>query len=256
MNKLKVVMLICDGDSSRIIYHKLKDCCNIECVVKEEAISNNILLKNRIKKLGFFKVLGQLIFMIFNKFLKFISQNRIQEIKNKYSLNTNDVNQEYVVLVDDINNKEVEKILQKINPDLVLVNGTRIIKKNILLSINKPFVNTHVGITPRYRGVHGGYWALSNNDKNNCGVTVHLIDEGIDTGNILYQSLIEVTKEDNFNTYPYLQTVKAIQLLRNVLKDIENSSLVSKKSIVDDSKLWYHPTIFEYFRNYFKFGVK
>ena len=82
MNKLKVVMLICDGDSSRIIYHYLKDYCNVVCVVKEKPISSSILIKNRIKKLGFIKVLGQLIFMLFNKLLKIIDKNRIEEIKN------------------------------------------------------------------------------------------------------------------------------------------------------------------------------
>jgi methionyl-tRNA formyltransferase len=41
-------------------------------------------------------------------------------------------------------------------------------------SINSKFVNIHVGITPKYRGVHGTYWALVNNDVENSGVTVHL----------------------------------------------------------------------------------
>jgi len=256
MSKLKVVMLICDGDSSRIIYHKIKADCNIICVIKEEPISNSILLKNRIKRLGFFKIFGQLLFMVFNKFFKLISKIRIEEIKNKYNLSTNFIEHKNVLSVKSINGKEVEEILEKLNPDLVLINGTRIIKKNILSSINKPFINTHVGITPRYRGVHGGYWALANNDKAHCGVTVHLVDEGIDTGNILYQSLIEVSEEDNFNTYPYLQTVKAIDLLKKVLNDVKNTSLKTKKSIVSDSQLWYHPTFIEYVRNYFKYGAK
>jgi folate-dependent phosphoribosylglycinamide formyltransferase PurN len=72
--------------------------------------------------------------------------------------------------------------LKAINPDLVIVNGTRIISKKVLSSINSKFVNIHVGITPKYRGVHGTYWALVNNDVENSGVTVHFVDEGIDTG--------------------------------------------------------------------------
>ena len=36
----------------------------------------------------------------------------------------------------------------------------------MLQSVEAIFVNTHVGITPKYRGVHGGYWSLVKNDKN------------------------------------------------------------------------------------------
>lgn len=256
MNKVRVVMLVSDGDSSRIIYHKIKKYCNLVCVIKENPIPRSVLLKNRIKKLGLTKVIGQLIFIMFNKFLKLLSKNRIKEIKNQYNLNTNSIVHEYVVSVNSINDKEVAKLLKKINPDMVLVNGTRIINENILLSLNKPFVNTHAGITPRYRGVHGGYWALVNNDRNNCGVTVHLVDKGIDTGNVLYQTLIEISKKDNFNTYPYLQIAKAVRLLKNVIEDVDKSSLIVKKSIVDDSQLWSHPSIIEYMKNYFQHSIK
>mgnify|MGYP001770929978 CR=1 FL=1 len=256
MGKLKVVMLICDGSSSRIIYHKLKNDCDIVCVIKEDSIPNSILLKNRIKKLRYIKVFGQLTFMVFNKFLKLISKARIEEIKNKHNLDTSSIEHDNIVSVNSINDKKVEDILKEMNPDLVLVNGTRIIKSNILSSLDKPFVNTHVGITPKYRGVHGGYWALANNDKENCGVTVHLVDEGIDTGNILYQAIIETSEEDNFNTYPYLQTAQAIDLLGSVLNDLKNDGLKPKESLTKESALWSHPTIFEYVKNFIKFGVK
>jgi folate-dependent phosphoribosylglycinamide formyltransferase PurN len=74
-----------------------------------------------------------------------------------------------------------------------------------LQSTSAKFINTYTGITPLYRDVHGGYWALFQNDKENCDVTVLLVDEGIDTGNIIYQFLIQPTKHDNFSTYPLLQ---------------------------------------------------
>jgi folate-dependent phosphoribosylglycinamide formyltransferase PurN len=61
-------------------------------------------------------------------------------------------------------------------------------------SINSKFVNIHVGITPKYRGVHGTYWALVNNDVENSGVTVHFVDEGIDTGNIINQAIVVPSK--------------------------------------------------------------
>ncbi len=49
----------------------------------------------------------------------------------------------------------------------------------------------HAGITLRYRGVHGGYWALAEQHPEWVGTTVHLVDPGIDTGGILAQSTFE-----------------------------------------------------------------
>src|SRR5438093_9923670 len=46
----------------------------------------------------------------------------------------------------------------------VVVNGTRIISEAVLTASDAVFINMHAGITPKYRGVHGGYWALYNGD--------------------------------------------------------------------------------------------
>ena len=129
------------------------------------------------------------------------------------------------------------------------------ISKKTLNCINATFINTHAGITPNYRGVHGAYWALANNDIDNCGVTVHLVDTGIDTGGILYQENIKITKQDNFTTYTYLQIAEGIKLMKKALNDIikNNISIVKKQS---DSKLWSHPTIWKYLITRITKGIK
>jgi methionyl-tRNA formyltransferase len=118
------------------------------------------------------------------------------------------------------------------------------------------FINTHVGITPKYRGVHGGYWALANNDMQHFGVTVHKIDAGIDTGEVLYQKVILPTSSDNFSTYPLLQTAEGIKLILNVIEDFNFEGLRSTQSLVNESKLWYHPTLWGYLYLRIKKGIK
>jgi methionyl-tRNA formyltransferase len=61
------------------------------------------------------------------------------------------------------------------------------------------FINTHRYNTT-IQGVHGAYWVLVSNDKENCGVIVEL-DQGIDTGEIITQCTIEISKLVNFITY-------------------------------------------------------
>lgn len=141
------------------------------------------------------------------------------------------------------------------NPDVVIVNGTRIIAGKILNCVDSVFVNTHAGITPKYRGVHGAYWALANDDYENCGVTVHLVDTGIDTGGILRQKNIEIKGSDNFTTYTLLQIAEGIDLMRESLSDILTNN-ISLLNVRGRSELWSHPTIWGYLFLRLARGVK
>ena len=96
----------------------------------------------------------------------------------------------------------------------MLVNGTRIISKKTLESVPATFINIHTGITPAFRGVHGGYWAMATGKKNLFGTTVHYVDTGVDTGGIIEQVFIEPPKQDNFYTYPYLQYASVLPVLK------------------------------------------
>lgn len=255
IKNFKIVMLVGNGVSSNIMYHALKEEFIIEKVIVEKAISKKTMLFNRVKRLGYLKVLGQVLFILLNKLFARCAKSRIEAIKKRYDLHDTMIDKEKVVEVKSINDPKVIALLQKINPDAVVVNGTRIIANKILSSIKKPFINTHVGITPKYRGVHGGYWALANEDTEHCGVTVHLVDTGIDTGGVIFQDTITVTKEDSFNTYPILQLVKAIPLMRQALQNVHGNRLEIQQ-INLPSGLWYHPTLFGYLVTYFRKGVK
>lgn len=252
---LKVVMLAGKDESSNIMYHALEDDFDVVKVIVEAAVSRKKLLKNRAKRLGYMKVFGQILFILFNKLFSKLAGDRMMEIKNENALNNAPIDKKKVVHVESINDDKVIDLLKKYSPDAVVVNGTRIISKKILDAVDVPFINTHAGITPKYRGVHGGYWALANDDGAHCGVTVHLVDTGVDTGDVLYQETIEATDKDSFNTYPLLQLAKAIPLMKQALNDVEQRTLNPQKDALP-SKLWYHPTIWGYVVNYVMKGVK
>lgn len=255
-NKIRIVFLTGPGQLSRIMYNALLPEVEIVRVVLEKKISSSILIKGRLKRLGLPTVGGQLLFIAFNKLiLSRTSKSQISRLLDKYELNDNQYPPEIVRNVESINHQEVINILQELEPDAVVVNGTRIISQKVLSSIDVPFVNTHMGITPKYRGVHGGYWALTQHDKENCGVTIHLVDKGIDTGGVLYQDTINAENTDNFSTYPFHQIAKAIPLMKIALRDISQKNIKIKPGI-NPSKLWYHPTLYEYLSYRFIDGVK
>jgi len=255
MDKVKVLMLVGQGDSSVLMFNGIKDAFAVEKVIVENSDTKKNLILKRMKKLGLMRVIGQVLFMLFNKLLKKCAQARIIEIKKNSNLIDIGFDKNIVSNVHNVNSAETIKLLQKYQPDLVVINGTRIIKKEVLKAIKAPFINTHVGITPKYRGVHGGYWALTENDPAHCGVTIHLVDTGIDTGGILYQGTIKIIDKDNFNTYPYLQMAIAIPLMKQAIKDVANKThkIINPEG---PSQLWSHPTIFEYLKFRWFYGVK
>ena len=242
----KIILLAGDGVSTNAVFHAVNSFNSIQMVLMEEKENTKTFLKKRVKKLGFFKVVGQVLFqIIIIPVLHRSSSKYIRNILQKENINSEAIPADKIKRVPSINNAVVIDIIQKISPDVVIVNGTRIISKKILSAINCPVINMHAGITPHYRGVHGGYWALVNNDAEHCGVTIHLVDTGVDTGDVLHQAVIVPEREDNFTTYPLKQLIAGIPLL---LKAIEEAITGSLKPYKPEgiSKQWYHPTFWEY----------
>lgn len=62
-----------------------------------------------------------------------------------------------------------------------------------------------------------------NDDAANCSVTVHMVNTGIDTGDMIRQKRIEVKKEDNFVAYPYIQVEEGICLEMEILDGFEKT---------------------------------
>jgi folate-dependent phosphoribosylglycinamide formyltransferase PurN len=252
--KRKVVFLCGKSESSKQIYNGLKYKIKFDAVIIENPISKKKLFKRRIQKLGYSKTFGQVLFiLIIPKLLNLFSRKQKEKIHKEFNLDSSPIDSGNIYEVKSANSEESLKLLTELNPDLIIVNGTRILSKKTLNTTSAEFINTHVGITPKYRGVHGGYWSLVNDDKNNFGVTIHKISEGIDTGEIIYQKIITPSKEDNFITYPLIQTAAGIELILKAFKDFKSDNLKSNNNITE-SKLWHHPTLLNYI--YFRLTKK
>lgn len=256
MHNKKVILLAGEWDTTPVVFDFLKRNFGTEKAIIEKPVARNEFLKKRIKKLGWFTVGGQVMFQLsVARLLAKRSGKRIAEILKEYGLQKAPLPEEQVHRVTSVNDEACLKQLQAERADIVVVHGTRIISKKILQQSGSTFINIHAGITPRYRGSHGAYWALASKDKDHCGVTVHLVDAGIDTGNILAQGTIHVTPRDNFITYPYLQLAEGLQLLKKVLTEADGREWKSSANTLN-SALWHHPTLWGYLYNRVMKGVK
>lgn len=253
----RVVILGGDCEATRIVYNALRRRYTIAKVIIEAPVPRRQLISKRIKKLGMLRVVGQLLFIFtISRWLTRTSRKRVAEILASAGLDCTEIPEEHAVHVDSVNGEEANRLLRNLQPDVVLVSGTRIISKGTLEWASSTFVNMHSGITPLYRGVHGAYWALTERDAASCGVTVHLVDPGIDTGGILAQAVINPTAQDNFATYPALQLAAGIPLLAKVVEDILSGRVETKPPPSGQSRLWSHPTLLQYLWYRITRGVK
>jgi methionyl-tRNA formyltransferase len=105
-----------------------------------------------------------------------------------------------VQFVNDLNSVEVENSLKELQPDLIIFTGGGLIKENILNCSGRGVLNCHMGILPLYRGMDVVEWPILCNDIDNLGLTVHLMEKGVDTGPILSHRYIKPEPYDTIDS--------------------------------------------------------
>ena len=93
--------------------------------------------------------------------------------------------------------KQLLKLLKKNKIDLICLAGfMKIISKNFINKFNKPILNIHPSLLPKYKGLNTHFRVLKNNEKYS-GSTVHVVTPKLDSGKIILQKKIKVSKSDN-----------------------------------------------------------
>ena len=103
-----------------------------------------------------------------------------------------------------------------------------IIDKQIIDLFQTNIINLHISYLPFNKGYHPNFWSFKDNTPK--GVTIHLIDEGIDTGDILIQKEITFVKEEDTLSKTYNRLIEEIQdLFIENCDNILNGNLKPKK---------------------------
>src|SRR5215203_1387873 len=137
MRSKPLVLLAGDWETTPIVYHFLKTHFEIEKVIIEQPVPRREFINRRIKKLGLLNVSGQILFqLLVVKPLQKLSKKRISEIKEQYRLNNSSIPTEKITHVNSVNSEDSLKHLQQLQPELVIVHGTRIISRKLLQGIN------------------------------------------------------------------------------------------------------------------------
>ena len=127
------------------------------------------------------------------------------------------------ILIDELIKKDCNvfcfknKVENFENYDLVISFGYRhIIKKEIIEKTKIPIINLHISYLPWNRGSHPNFWSFF--DETPSGVSIHLVDSGIDTGPIIAQKVVilESLKMNFRETYSILIDEIEKLFLRNI----------------------------------------
>ena len=104
------------------------------------------------------------------------------------------------ILAKNINTLEYIEKVKKYNCDLFVSMSFNQIFRTEIINIPKyKTINCHAGKLPFYRGRNILNWALINDEKE-FGITVHYVDEGIDTGDIILQRIYPIQDTDDYQS--------------------------------------------------------
>lgn len=149
----------------------------------------------------------------FGKFKKTFENN----IKNR-----NVVVKDFADLGISINSSQGINLLKKFNSDFTLVMGSAILCEDIIKN-SKVILNIHTGLSPYYRGGNSNFWPIYNLQPNFCGLTIHLMTSGIDSGPIIYSDYVDA--RDFELSYPRINNFciqKAVQVLPDIINNIDS----------------------------------
>ena len=126
--------------------------------------------------------------------------------------------------------------LTLLNADIFIVVAFRMLPKTIWEIPNYGTINLHGSLLPHYRGAAPINWAVINGESH-TGVTTFIIDEKIDTGEILLQEKIKINDGDNAGIiHDKLMTLGA-QLILKTIDGFNENKLIPRTQISSDKTL-------------------
>ncbi len=130
-----------------------------------------------------------------------------------------------IIINKNINSDEFLGEIQKYNVDLfVSMSFNQIFKERTINFPRLKTINCHAGKLPYYRGRNILNWVLINDEKE-FGITVHYVDKGIDTGDIILQRVFPITDEDDYNSLLNRAYTGCADILYDAIKLIQENKV-------------------------------
>ena len=131
--------------------------------------------------------------------------------------------------------------INEIKPDLIICIRYAEILKNSLLTIpNGGVINFHPSLLPKYKGMAPIFQALLHNE-NEIGFSLHYIDEGIDTGEIIKRQKIKTEKNESVSHIAIRAHIAAGYELLSVINNLKKGDKKTEQIIQDNGNYFSWP---------------
>lgn len=139
----------------------------------------------------------------------------------------------------EINDPGIRGFIRSLRPDVIAVLGSSVIGKDLISIPSTAMINIHSGLSPYYRGTWSYGWPIVNREPEYIGVTLHHINEGIDTGDIIFQTKPLLERGDDLNSIFLKVIAEGIELMVKAIDEISNKgSIVSHAQSRDTGRLY------------------
>lgn len=134
-----------------------------------------------------------------------------------------------VIERSDLNSKSFLSFIKQYSADLFISVASPIIFKNELINIPKlDCINIHNAPLPKYRGMLPNFWQLYHGEKE-AGITIHRINDGIDTGDILLQHFILIHPGETLDHLIKKTKREGANIMTEVIESFRNGRVRYKK---------------------------
>jgi len=223
---MRIIVITGGGDGHRYVANKLAEHIDLSGIVVDHGkpITRARRIRQLWRRYSLMQLVSRLLVGIYRRLVgdaadKKQSMIAVLGVENCRSFSK----PELVHEVFGINTPESVRLVERLDPDIILVFGTGIVGKAVLSKARRIALNMHTGISPHYRGCDCAFWPLHNGELHMVGATVHECTQDVDGGRIFATGKARLQETDGMHAAfaraivagadLYVETV--MRLLRN-----------------------------------------
>jgi methionyl-tRNA formyltransferase len=147
------------------------------------------------------------------------------------------------IAVKEINGEECCNALRQLQVDLMILAGTPIVRAPVLSVPRIGTLNAHQGALPRFRGMNVIEWAIFEGAAPT--ITVHFVDPGVDTGDIVAEERVPLHPEDTLDAVRERASAQQVSLLVRTVNAAVHGSLPRRTQRAEEGRQYFsmHPTL-------------
>ena len=131
-----------------------------------------------------------------------------------------------VYAFSSVNDPACIRKIEELNPDMVIIFGTSKVSLRIISIPHRACLNLHGGAPEYYRGLDSHLWAIYHNDFGNLVTTMHFVEPEIDSGRIIFQEQVQLSKDTTLMKLRIINTVACIRMSALAINSMDQNSFL------------------------------